>query len=335
MTIGIASSSAQSTNVPQVSFTANANAGAQVQITMPEAPKDLTAGRWEEFQSTVQTHRGARNAALIGHVVNVIAKTTALGVAIATMNQDWKGYADIPLHTIAATVQIANLLLAVSKFRNGPADIPGAEIRDTNLFQAVGQWTCIDSLQQYGGVLNMAATNGPLVFGALHNGAAPLLEALGIPVPAWLKDAANADSSSAIADGVATATDFVQNRVLGTIIDGRERRASMDRVVAAETSVNFVVLEGDNDYVHMAPRPAVSYELEGVTVIPRVPGGHPAQPSALSNNADIADTASLAGGDDEEFFDAEPDTRTLVSETSDEDFHDALDTLAPEVSPRA
>ncbi|VVE25464.1 hypothetical protein PHO31112_03349 [Pandoraea horticolens] len=333
MTIGNASSSIQPAHVPQVSYTANAGGSAQVQITMPEAPKDLMAGRWEEFQSTVQTHRGARNAALIGHVVNVIAKTTALSVSAATMEHDWKEYVDIPLHAISAFVQLANLILAAKKYNDSP-DIPGTEIRDTNIFQALGQWQGVNLLREYGGVLNMAATNGPLVFGAVHNGAAPLLESLGITVPTWLKDAANEDASTAIVDGVAAATDFVQNRVLGTVIDGRERRASMDRVVAAEASVNFVVLEDNRDYVHMAPRPAVDYELNGVTVIPRVPNASAAQPSAHSNNADIADTASLASGDDDEFFDAESDTHTLVSETVGDEFHDALETLSQAESPQ-
>ncbi|VVD78086.1 hypothetical protein PCO31111_00970 [Pandoraea communis] len=335
MTIGNASSSIQPTHVPQVSYTANASGNAQVQITMPEAPKDLMAGRWEEFQSTVQTHRGARNAALVGHVVNVIAKTTALGVAVATMDHDWKEYVDIPLHAISATVQIANLILAVTKFSNS-SDIPGTDIRDTNVFQTIGHWTGINALQEYGGVLNMAATNGPLVFGAVHNGAAPLLESLGISVPTWLKDAANEDASTAIADGVATAADFVQNRVLGTIVDGRERRASIDRIVAAEAGVNFVVLEDDQDYVHMAPRPTVDYVLDGVTVVPRVPNGNAAQPSVQSNNADIVDTASLASGDDDEFFDAVIDVSDVSDDTDDTDdeFHDAPETPARTESPQ-
>ncbi|QHE92988.1 hypothetical protein PI93_012995 [Pandoraea fibrosis] len=332
MSIGSTSSSTPSTHVPQVSYTANAGASAQVQITMPEAPKDLTMGRWDEFQSAIQSHRGARNAALVGHLVNVIAKTTALAVAVNSMEHDWKDYADIPLHAISATVQVANLLIAVAKFARS-SDIPGTEIRDTNLFETVGHWTGIESLKKYGGIANMAATNGPLVFGAVHNGAAPLLETLGIPVPTWLKDAANEDTSTAIVDGVAAATDFVQNKVLGTIIDGRDRRASVDQVVAAEARVNYVVIDGDNGYVHVEPRPTMEFVLEGVTVVPRVVTANPTPPADRSNNADINDAASLVSGDHDEFFDAESDTRTLVSEDSD-DYQDALETLSRTESPR-
>lgn len=332
MTIGIASSPTLPTTLQHVSNGVDLVDSPHVKIAMPEAPKELMAGRWEEFQSAIQTHRGARNAALIGHVVNVIAKTAALGMAIATMHEDWKGYVDIPLHTVSAATQIANLLLAVSKFRNGPEDIPGAEIRNTNVFETLGQWTGVDFLREYGGVVNMAVTNGPLVFGAIHNGAAPLLETLGISVPAWLKDAANENASTAIADGVATATDFVQNKVLGTIIDGRERRASVDRVVAAEATVNYVVLEGDGGYVHMGHRPTVTYDLEGVTVVPRMPKDNAAQPGTP---ADAADVQSVGSNADEEFFDAVSDTVSFDSDGSLDTFHDALDTVKPELSSRA
>ncbi|VVD91843.1 hypothetical protein [Pandoraea cepalis] len=340
MTIGMPSSPPLPTPLQSLSNASNVGANPQVHIAMPEPPKDLMAGCWEQFQSAIQTHRGARNAALIGHVVNAIAKSTALGFAIATMDDDWKGYIDIPLHVLAASTEIASLVLAASKFWHGPDDIPGAEIRDTNFFQTIGQWTGIDLLREYGGVVNLAITNGPLVFGAVHNGAAPLLETLGIPVPAWLKDAAIDDASSAIADGVATATDFLQNRVLGTIIDGRERRASVDRVTAAETTVNYVVLDGERDYVHMAPRPRLDYELEGVTVVPRLSrddsalasiSSIPAPPAIPGDNADIQ---SLATGIDDEFFDAESDLHSVVSDLSNDAFHDALDTVTPDVGSR-
>lgn len=340
MSIGTLSSSHTPAPLQHVANAGNASASPQVQITMPEPPTDLMAGRWEQFQSALQTHRGARNAALIGHVVNAIAKTTALGVAIATMNDDWKGYADIPLHLLAASTEIASLMLAASQFWNAPDDVPGAEIRDNNVFQAIGQWTGIDFLREYGGVINTAVTNGPLVFGALHNGAAPLLDTLGIPVPAWLKAAANDDASSAITDGVATATDFLQNRVLGTIINGRERRASVDRITAAETTVNYVVLEGEGDYVHMAPRPRLDYELEGVTVVPRLSRDEsarasvsvdPARPPILTDTSDIR---SLAISADDDFFDAQSDVYSVDFDVPNEVFHDALDTVMPEVSSR-
>lgn len=312
MKVSFTSPPALPKTIPQVPTTPGSGTNSHVRIAMPAAPEALALGCWDEFRISIETHRGARNAALVGHVLNVLAKTAALGVAIASMKDDWQSYADIPLHTVAAATQIANLILAVSKYRFGPEDtITGADIRDTNVFQTVGEWTGVDGLKNYGMLISTVVTNGPLVFGAIHNGIAPLLKTLHIPVPSWLQEAAGAEHvGTAIADGAATASVYAQRYVIADIIAGSERRAAADTVVAMQTQKDYAVLDDECTYVHIEPIPAMEYTMEAGKMVPKSPATDAARPVLTRDTADVESLASSVGS---EYFDAEDDTELLAS----------------------
>ncbi|MFJ2993611.1 hypothetical protein [Pandoraea sp. NPDC087047] len=312
MTVSFTSPPALPTTITQVSNPPVSGANSHVRIAMPAAPEALALGCWDEFRISIETHRGARNAALVGHVLNVLAKTAALGVAIASMKDDWQSYADIPLHTVAAATQIANLILAVSKYRFGPEDrITGADIRDTNVFQSVGEWTGVDVLKNYGMLISTVVTNGPLVFGAIHNGIAPLLKTLHIPVPSWLQGAAGAEHvGTAIADGAATASVYAQRYVIADIIAGSERRAAADIVVAMQTQKDYAVLDDECSYVHIEPIPAMEYTMEAGKMVQKALVTEAAQPVPTRDTADVE---SLASSADSEYFDTADDIELLSS----------------------
>lgn len=332
MSIAISGPTHLPTPLSPVANANGAGANAQTLITLPEAPKALMQGRWEEFRSAIETHRGARNAALVGHVLNVVARTAALGVAIASIKEDWQSYVDIPLHTLAAATQIANLLLAVSKFHNGPEEtITGAEIRDTNVFQSVGEWTSIDALRNYGKYVSMIVTNGPLVFGAVHNGITPLLETLGIPVPSWLRNVEGAEHvGTAIADGVATAGIYTHRYVIDDVIAGSERRALSDKVVGLQTQKDFAVLEDDCQYVHIEPIPETQYAMAAGKIVRKVSAHEAVQPTSAHETADVD---SIVSTEDDEFFDARSENPSLDATSVGEVFHDALDAVSITIEP--
>ena len=303
----IASSVPQTRNTSatqQVAGVGGSGRNTDVESAIPRAPSDLQMGSWDKFKRAVHTHSGARNAALIGQIINCSAKGAALGVAIAEMPFNWKGFVEVPLHVVATGVELMNLMVVGNMYMSG-STTTGKEKRDANIFLTLGN--AIDSafLKEYAEYINMATTTTPLAASAIFSGLIPAMTALRIPVPDAMRDALHDNSNSSIADSIASSSRLIQRYVVTWFIEGHEKAKQLERNESGDTHDTFAFASGADGFEYVIPRPNIALTIQDGNVQATIVTDNDG-PDDSHDTDDMDDTSSQISDTPTEYFDALP-----------------------------
>ncbi len=301
----IASSVPQTTptaSTQQVASVGGSGRNTDVESAIPRAPSELQMGCWDKFKRVAHTHNGARNAALIGQVVNFSARGAALGIAIAEMPFNWKGFVEVPLHVVATGVELMNLMVVGHMYATSAA-ATGKEMRDANIFLTLGNAVDSAFLKEYAEYINMATTTTPLAASAIFSGLIPVAEALGFTVPDAMRKVLDNNSNSSIADTVASSSRLIQRYVVTWFIEGHENAKQLERNESVAVHDTFAFASGADGFEHVIPKPDIALTIEDGNVQARIVT-HDDGPRDMEDTSSLISNAEES--DEDEYFDARP-----------------------------
>ncbi|MDR3398503.1 MAG: hypothetical protein P4M06_13215 [Pandoraea sp.] len=280
----------------QTAGVGGAGRNTDVESAIPQAPTDLQMGSWDKFKRAVHTHNGARNAALIGQVLNCSARGAALGIAIAQMPFNWKGFVEVPLHAVATGVEIMNMMVVGHMYMTG-SSTTGKEMRDANIFLTLGNATDNAFLKEYAEYINMATTTTPLAASAIFSGLIPVMETLRIPVPQAMRDVLDNNADSSIVDTIASSSRLIQRYVVTWFVEGHENAKQRERNDSGDTHETFAFASGEDGFEHVIERPDIALTIRDGAVQATIVTGN-------DGAGDTEETSSMTSDASEEYFDA-------------------------------